>query len=67
MSILSYVKDEIQVIRERDPAIKSNMEVFLYPSFKVILNYRIAHKLYLKKAFLLGKMDLPEGCTKDRD
>ena len=45
MSILSYVKDEIQVIRERDPAIKSNMEVFLYPSFKVILNYRIAHKL----------------------
>ena len=42
MSILSYVKDEIQVIRERDPAIKSNMEVFLYPSFKVILNYRIA-------------------------
>ena len=37
MSILSYVKDEIQVIRERDPAIKSNMEVFLYPSFKVIL------------------------------
>ena len=33
MSILSYVKDEIQVIRERDPAIKSNMEVFLYPSF----------------------------------
>ena len=44
MSILSYVKDEIQVIRERDPAIKSNMEVFLYPSFKVILNYRIAHK-----------------------
>ena len=51
MSILSYVKDEIQVIRERDPAIKSNMEVFLYPSFKVILNYRIAHKLYLKNHF----------------
>ena len=64
MSILSYVKDEIQVIRERDPAIKSNMEVFLYPSFKVILNYRIAVS---EKAFLLGKMDLPEGCTKDRD
>ena len=54
MSILSYVKDEIQVIRERDPAIKSNMEVFLYPSFKVILNYRIAHKLYLKKHFFLS-------------
>ena len=48
MGIISYIKEEIQVIRERDPAIKSNMEVFLYPSFKVILRYRLAHKLYLK-------------------
>ena len=29
MGVVSYVKEEIQVIRERDPAIKSNMEVFL--------------------------------------
>ena len=29
MGMISYVKEEIQVIRERDPAIKSNMEVFL--------------------------------------
>ena len=45
MGVVSYVKEEIQVIRERDPAIKSNMEVFLYPSFKAILHYRVAHKL----------------------
>ena len=45
MGIISYIKEEIQVIRERDPAIKSNMEVLLYPSFKVILSYRAAHKL----------------------
>ena len=42
MGIISYIKEEIQVIRERDPAIKSNMEVLLYPSFKVILRYRLA-------------------------
>ena len=48
MGIISYIKEEIQVIRERDPAIKSNMEVFLYPSFRVILRYRLAHKLYLQ-------------------
>ena len=48
MGIISYIKEEIQVIRERVPAIKSNMEVFLYPSFRVILRYRLAHKLYLK-------------------
>ncbi|MCB6202735.1 serine O-acetyltransferase EpsC [Extibacter muris] len=55
MGILSYVKEEVKVIRERDPAIKSNMEVFLYPSFKVILRYRIAHKLYRKKHFFLAR------------
>ena len=31
MGMLSYIKEEIKVIRERDPAIKSNMEVLLYP------------------------------------
>ena len=55
MSILSYVKDEIQVIRERDPAIKSNMEVFLYPSFKAILHYRVAHKLYKKGHYVMAR------------
>lgn len=48
MSFIKQVKEEINIIRERDPAIHSNMEVFLYPSFKVMLRYRVAHKLYLK-------------------
>ena len=55
MGILSYVREEINVIRERDPAIKSNLEVFLYPSFKVILSYRVAHHLYRKKLFFLAR------------
>ncbi|MCR5431062.1 MAG: serine O-acetyltransferase [Lachnospiraceae bacterium] len=48
MGFLKYVKEEIAVIRERDPAIKSVMEVFLYPSFKAILRHRLAHRLYKK-------------------
>ena len=55
MGMISYVREEIQVIRERDPAIKSNMEVFLYPSFKAILHYRVAHKLYKKKHYFLAR------------
>lgn len=55
MGIWSYIKEEIQVIRERDPAIKSNLEVLLYPSFNVILRYRVAHKLYLKKHYFLAR------------
>ncbi|WP_072525793.1 serine O-acetyltransferase EpsC [Clostridium sp. Marseille-P3244] len=64
MGIISYVKEEIQVIRERDPAIKSNMEVFLYPSFRVILRYRLAHKLYLKKHYFLARWISQRGARK---
>mgnify|MGYP000683066832 CR=1 FL=1 len=67
MGIISYVNEEIQVIRERDPAIKSNMEVFLYSSFKAILHYRIAHKLYLKKHYFLSQMGIATGSKKDRN
>lgn len=55
MGLIRYIKDEIKLIRERDPAIHSNMEVFLYPSFKVMLYYRIAHRLYEKKHFFMAR------------
>lgn len=48
MGIISYIREEFQVITERDPAIKSPAEVLLYPSFRAILSYRLAHKWYLK-------------------
>lgn len=48
MGFVKKVKNEIRVIKERDPAIHSSMEVFLYPSFKVMLSYRLAHKLYVR-------------------
>ncbi len=46
MGIISYIKAEAKVIRERDPAIKSNLEIILYPGFRAVLYYRLAHKLY---------------------
>ncbi len=55
MNFLQYVREEIDVIRERDPAIKTNAEVFLYPSFKAILWYRLAHRLYEKKHYFLAR------------
>lgn len=55
MGIIGSIKEEISVIRERDPAIHSSMEVFLYPSFRVMLHYRIAHRLYLKKHYFLAR------------
>lgn len=55
MGIFRYIKDEIVVIKERDPAIKTPWEVLLYPSFKVILNYRLAHKLYKNGHYFLAR------------
>ncbi len=55
MGMIRKLKDEISIIRERDPAIHSSIEIFLYPSFKVMLHYRIAHHLYLKKHYFLAR------------
>ncbi len=55
MSLIAYIREELQVIKERDPAIKSNMEILLYPSFKVMIRYRLAHKLYLRKHYFLAR------------
>ena len=64
MGFLSHIREEIRVIRERDPAIHSNMEVFLYPSFKVMLYYRAAHRLYEKKHFFLARWVSQKGARK---
>lgn len=48
MGFIKNIREEIKIVRERDPAIHSAMEVLLYPSFKAIMHYRTAHKLYLK-------------------
>lgn len=55
MGYIQYIKEEIRIIKERDPAIKSSKEVFLYPSFRAIIRYRVAHKLYLKKHYFLAR------------
>ncbi len=55
MGLMSFLKEEIQVVRERDPAIKINAEVFLYPSFRAILYYRVAHHLYTHKHYFLAR------------
>ncbi|MGN0507466.1 MAG: serine O-acetyltransferase EpsC [Lachnospiraceae bacterium] len=55
MGFIRYVKEEVQVIMERDAAVKTPMEVFLYPSFKAILRHRIAHWMYERKWYFLAR------------
>ena len=61
MGFIKHLKEEIKVIRERDPSIHSSWEVFLYPSFKVMLHYRLAHKLYQKGHYFLARYISQKG------
>lgn len=53
--MIRYIKELIGVIKKNDPAIHHILEVFLYPSFKALLFYKIAHYFYLKKFFFLAR------------
>lgn len=64
MGFIRDVKEEIRIIRERDPAIHSPLEVLLYPGFKVMLHYRLAHRLYEKKHFFLARYVSQRGVRK---
>lgn len=64
MNLIRYIRDEIQVVRERDPAIKTWAEVLLYPGFRAVLRYRLAHKLYLKHHYFLARWISQRGATK---
>lgn len=55
MKILNYIKNEMANIMAKDPAIKSNMEVLLYPGFRALLYYQFSHKLYLKEHYFLAR------------
>ncbi len=56
MGFIKTFKEELKIIKDRDPAIHSSMEVLLYPSFKVMLSYRTAHRLYTKGHFFLARL-----------
>lgn len=49
------LKNDISVVKQKDPAIKNTAEVFLYPSFWALLFHKLAHKLYKRKRFFLAR------------
>lgn len=49
------LKEQIKLIKEKDPAIKSTWEVFLYPGFKALMYYQISHWFYVRKHFLIAR------------
>lgn len=64
MGIIKRIRNEIAIVKERDPAIHNSMEVLLYPSFKVMLHYRLAHKFYNRKMYFLARLISQRGARK---
>lgn len=55
--MLDTIKEEIQVVFERDPAARSVLEtIFTCPGFQAILFHRFNHWLWTKKLCLLARM-----------
>ena len=63
-STASFNCSNISCCHSEDPAIHSNMEVFLYPGFRVMLYYRIAHRLYQKKHYFLARWVSQKGARR---
>ncbi len=50
------VKEDVKSIRERDPAARSNIEVFfLYAGLHAVIWYRIAHRFYQRKHYFIAR------------
>lgn len=50
------LREDINKIKERDPAARSSFEVlFLYSGVRAIISYRIAHWFYKKKLFFIAR------------
>lgn len=54
--IFKRIKDELDVIMERDPAARSRVEVFfLYSGFKAMVYHRMAHWFYNHKWYFIAR------------
>ena len=54
---LEEIRDDVRVIKERDPAAKSTLEVMLtYSGLHAVLAYRLSHALYVRDHHLSARM-----------
>ena len=54
--MFKFIKDQINTIKKRDPAIKSVLEVFLYPSFRAQFYYKISKFFYKHKMYFIARL-----------
>src|SRR5579871_2533768 len=57
IGVWSRMREDVQAVFERDPAARSALEVVLaYPGLHAIWMHRMAHWLWLRRLYLLGRL-----------
>ncbi len=54
--MFSFIKEQINTIKKKDPAIKSTLEVFLYPSFRVQIYHKISKFFYNHRMHFIARL-----------
>lgn len=54
--MFKFIKEQVQTVKKKDPAIKSTLEVFLYPSFRVQIYHKISKFFYNHKLFFVARL-----------
>lgn len=58
------LKEDLQCVRDRDPAARSNLEIMLlYPGYKAVRAYRRAHWFHNRKMYFLARA-ISQHCVK---
>lgn len=52
---MNFIKEQLKIIKEKDPSIHNNLEAILTPGFRVLIYYKISHFLYKRKHFFLAR------------
>lgn len=54
--MFKHLKTDIRAVRERDPAVKSTLEIlFCYPGLHAIIIHRVAHWFFIKRLFFIAR------------
>lgn len=56
IGIFFSVRNEVETVKRKDPAIKSSIEVILYSSFWAMISHKLAHRLYKMHLFFLARL-----------
>lgn len=55
--MFKYLREEIEAIKTRDPAVRSDLEALIcYPGLHAVIVHRLTHKLYRRKMFFLSRV-----------